>query len=210
MSLSPHSAGGSIWAFGAGSRACHWLPPRTPLSSHTVSPRAGDWGYLGRSEPTVGSFPSLQRTSLLPLGSFSHQGKHRRHTGRHCLRSFTGPAPAPRGGPGGPRFPLVCVGAGCAERMQSREQPLPRALSRTHFFLSPSLLRVWPASRTFSQSGVVTGLPAGLDVLPAFQRVYDRLQMCLQEHTVPRAEINAGLTAGQAHTRERRRKTKTV
>lgn len=79
-------------------------------------------------------------------------------------------------------------------------------LSLEHTALSPprpSPLRVWPASRTFSQSGVVTGLPAGLDVLPTFQRVYDRLQMCLQEHTVPKAEINAGLTAVQAHPRER-------
>lgn len=40
-------------------------------------------------------------------------------------------------------------------------------------------------------------------------RVYDHPQMCIQEHTVPTAEINAGLTAGQAaHTGERKKENK--
>lgn len=39
--------------------------------------------------------------------------------------------------------------------------------------------------------------------------VYDHPQMCIQEHTVPTAEINAGLTAGQpAHTGERKKENK--
>lgn len=172
MSLSPHSAGGSIWAFGAGSRACRWLPARTPLSSHTVSPRAGDWDYLGRSEPTVGSFPSLQRTSLLPLGSFSHQGKHRRHTGRHCLRSFTGPAPAPRGGPGGPPLPFGLRGCRvCRADAEQRAAASPGSLPNPLLSLSlpaPSLARFpnffpercrhWPAGR----SGCSASIPESL------------------------------------------------
>lgn len=41
------------------------------------------------------------------------------------------------------------------------------------------------------------GALAGLDVLPAFHSVYDHSQMWIQEHTVPRDEINAGLSAVQ-------------
>lgn len=123
--------------------------------------------------------------------------------GRHC----GGVGSEHREGPlGGARGPTVCVDVGVqTEGKRGRPATFPRSLLNTvlSLCLSPSLPWIWPASRTFSQSGVVTGLPAGLDVLPAFQRVYDRLQMCLQEHTVPKAEINAGLTAVQAHPRER-------
>lgn len=76
--------------------------------------------------------------------------------------------------------------------------------------LSPSLFAFWLASQIYSQSDVI-GLPAGLDVLPAFQRVYDHSQMCIQEHTVPKAEINAGLTAVQpSYTGERKKRKQTV
>lgn len=48
------------------------------------------------------------------------------------------------------------------------------------FFLSAVLAALQP----FPRSDDIMVVPAGLDVLPAFQSVYDRSQMCVQEHTV--------------------------
>ncbi len=42
-------------------------------------------------------------------------------------------------------------------------------------------------------------LPAGLDVLPTFQSVYDRSQMWVQEHTVPKLEINETWLLSKPH-----------
>lgn len=153
--------------------------------------------------------------------AFCHQGETRRGPRRNCLSPLTlstclqrwarwrvwvnstaqrrsdEHGLEPRCLPFGP-----CGRGGCGKRKEPREATLPGSLLNMLLSLSlptlnlacfpnffPEWCRHWPA--------------AGLDVLPAFQRVYDRSQMCLQEHTVPKAEINAGLTAVQAHTRER-------
>lgn len=75
-------------------------------------------------------------------------------------------------------------------------------------FLSVSLSLSEPVSTVLPQSGRLPDLPsawwhhwlpAGLDVLPAFQSVYDRSQMCGQEHTVPKPEINETWLPSKPH-----------
>lgn len=65
----------------------------------------------------------------------------------------------------------------------------------------------WPASR--ARSRVMSAACRQVWMFCQRSRVYDHPQMCIQEHTVPTAEINAGLTAGQAaHTGERKKENK--
>lgn len=187
----------------------------SPLFSQTVSPESERWGLPRQARAQESSECLCSLPVSFPLRAEPGGSPEEPSSGP---LTPPGPQGAGHGGEGqcaGPcvaqsptASPLFRVAARCGEGTRARRSH-SAGLAGSALPL-PSLLWLWPASRTFSQSGVVTGLPAGLDVLPAFQRVYDRLQMCLQEHTVPRAEINAGLTAVQAHPRERRRKTKTV
>lgn len=65
----------------------------------------------------------------------------------------------------------------------------------------------WPASR--APSRVMSAACRQVWMFCQRSRVYDHPQMCIQEHTVPTAEINAGLTAGQAaYTGERKKENK--
>lgn len=65
----------------------------------------------------------------------------------------------------------------------------------------------WPASH--ARSRVMSAACRQVWMFCQRSRVYDHPQMCIQEHTVPTAEINAGLTAGQAaHTGERKKDNK--
>lgn len=98
-------------------------------------------------------------------------------------------------------------GAGLTAALAPLPRPVPAAAPWGRLAPPAPPRPGWPASR--ARSRVMSAACRQVWMFCQRSRVYDHPQMCIQEHTVPTAEINAGLTAGQAaHTGERKKENK--